>query len=133
MSLFEVKHLNGSVLFSLETTSMKLCVEAAVKSGSDLSGSDLRGSNLRGSNLRGAKTRSDITVIKPPIQVLGLEWLVTIWDQHMQIGCEFHSHEEWRNFIDEEWLMMGGKSALEMKRKQFQALIVLCDQHRLKE
>ncbi len=58
---FEIKHrLNGSVLFSLETTSLKLCLEAAVKSGdanlrdADLGDADLGGADLRGANLRGA-------------------------------------------------------------------------------
>ena len=65
---FEIKHrFSGAVLFSLETDSLRLCVEAAVKSGSDLSGSDLRVSDLsdtnlsysdlRGANFRGAAWR----------------------------------------------------------------------------
>ena len=53
--LFEIKHrLSGSVLFSLETESLKLCVEAAVKDGANLDGAYLRGANLDGANLRGA-------------------------------------------------------------------------------
>jgi len=52
---FEIKHrFTGAVLFALETDSMLLCVEAAVKSGADLRWSDLRWSNLRGSNLSGS-------------------------------------------------------------------------------
>lgn len=48
---FEIKHrFSGSVLFSLECGSLKLCVEAAVKGGADL-----RGANLRGADLGGAK------------------------------------------------------------------------------
>jgi len=42
--LFKIKHrFSGSVLFSLETESLKLCVEAAVKDGANLYGADLRG------------------------------------------------------------------------------------------
>jgi uncharacterized protein YjbI with pentapeptide repeats len=49
---FEIKHrLTGAILFSLETESFKLCVEAAIKAGSNLSGSDLSYSNLSYSNL----------------------------------------------------------------------------------
>ena len=49
---FEIKHrFTGSVLFSLETESMKLCVEAAVKSRANLSGADLSRANLSGANL----------------------------------------------------------------------------------
>ena len=56
--LFEIKHrLSGSVLFSLETESLKLCVEAAVKDGAYLGGADLDGANLDGAYLRGAYLR----------------------------------------------------------------------------
>lgn len=71
--LFEIKsRRDGTVRFSLETTSLKLCVEAAVKAraylgGADLGGAylgdanlsvaDLGGANLRGTNLRGANLR----------------------------------------------------------------------------
>jgi len=53
--LFEIKHrFNGSVLFKLETESLKLCVEAAVKSGADLRGAYLEGADLEGADLEGA-------------------------------------------------------------------------------
>ena len=52
---FEIKHwVSGKVLFSLETENMKLCLEAAVKSGADLRGADLRGADLSGADLRDA-------------------------------------------------------------------------------
>ena len=52
---YEIKHrYSGNLLFSLETESLKLCVEAAVKSGANLYGADLYGSNLSGANLYGA-------------------------------------------------------------------------------
>ena len=55
---FEIKsYLTGSVLFSLETESMKLCVEAAVKQGAYLQGADLQGADLRGADLQGADLR----------------------------------------------------------------------------
>jgi hypothetical protein len=54
---FEIKSLwTWAVIFALETESMKLCVEAAVKSGADLRGADLRG-DLRGADLRDADLR----------------------------------------------------------------------------
>jgi uncharacterized protein YjbI with pentapeptide repeats len=53
---FEIKHrFSGSVLFSLETESLKLCVEAAVTSGANLSGAYLTGADLRGANLKKIK------------------------------------------------------------------------------
>ena len=39
MKLFEIKsYFSGGLLFSLLTNSLKLCVEAAVKSGAELAG-----------------------------------------------------------------------------------------------
>jgi len=53
--LFEIKHrFSGSVLFSLETESLKLCVEAAVKGGADLGCAYLRGAYLGSADLGGA-------------------------------------------------------------------------------
>jgi hypothetical protein len=55
---FEIKHrFTGSVLFSLECDSWKVCVEAAVKSGANLRGANLSDANLRGANLSGANLR----------------------------------------------------------------------------
>ncbi|MFA5323307.1 MAG: pentapeptide repeat-containing protein [Smithella sp.] len=54
----EIKSMKaGHVLFALDTASFRLCVEAAVKSGSDLSGSDLSGADLSGADLSGADLR----------------------------------------------------------------------------
>jgi uncharacterized protein YjbI with pentapeptide repeats len=55
---FEIKHrVSGSALFSVETKSLKLCVEAAVKSGADLRGAYLAGAYLTGADLAGADLR----------------------------------------------------------------------------
>jgi len=52
---FEIKsRWNGSVLFSLETESLKLCVEAAVRARADLQGAYLRSADLQGAYLQGA-------------------------------------------------------------------------------
>ncbi|MCP5230933.1 MAG: pentapeptide repeat-containing protein, partial [Zoogloeaceae bacterium] len=51
----EIKHeYSGEVLFSLECGSLRLCVEAAVRSEANLRGADLCGADLRGANLYGA-------------------------------------------------------------------------------
>jgi len=52
---FEIKSwLDNSVLFSLETESLKLCVEAAIKSGARLDRASLDGASLVGASLDGA-------------------------------------------------------------------------------
>ena len=49
---FEIKNrFDGSVIFSQETSSMKVCVEAAIKYGANLSGANLSGANLSGAEL----------------------------------------------------------------------------------
>ena len=45
------------MLFSIETDSLRLAVEAAVTGDADLRDADLRGADLRGANLRGANLR----------------------------------------------------------------------------
>jgi uncharacterized protein YjbI with pentapeptide repeats len=58
MKLYEIKNrFTAEVIFSLETGSLKLCVEAAVKLKIDLRGADLRGAILRDADLRGAILR----------------------------------------------------------------------------
>ncbi len=58
MTLHTIKHrFSGSALFELECGSLKLCVEAGVKAGADLSGANLRGTDLSDANLRGADLR----------------------------------------------------------------------------
>ena len=55
---FEIKHrYSGNVLLSMDTESIKLCVEAAAKSGAYLREADLGGAYLRGADLRGAYLR----------------------------------------------------------------------------
>ena len=49
---FEIKsRIDGKILFSLETTSFKLCIEAAVKSSANLSYANLSSANLSYANL----------------------------------------------------------------------------------
>jgi len=50
--------MSGSVLFSLETASLRLCVEAAIRSGANLRSADLSYADLRYANLRSADLRS---------------------------------------------------------------------------
>ena len=56
---FEIKNrFSGEVIFSLECGSLKLCVEAAVKSSADLRSADLYGADLRSANLYNANLYS---------------------------------------------------------------------------
>ena len=56
--MITIKHrFTGSILFELETTTIRLALEAAVKGRADLYGANLYGANLYGANLRGANLR----------------------------------------------------------------------------
>ena len=52
---FEIKNcFSGELIFSIETDTWKLAVEAAIKAKADLSSADLRSANLRSADLRSA-------------------------------------------------------------------------------
>ena len=72
-----ISRWTDAVLFSLETSSMKLTLQAAVKSGADLTDADLRGAVLTGADLRGADLtpiRNDLWAVlsSVPHEVAGL-------------------------------------------------------------
>ena len=79
--------------------------------GAYLADANLAGANLAGANLADAKWRDGIVISKPPIQVFGLGYRVTILDAHMQIGCELHSLAEWEAFDNERIARMAGVAA----------------------
>ena len=98
-------------------------------SGAYLSGAYLSDANLSDANLSGAKWRDGIVTNKPPIQVSGLFWFVTILDAHMQIGCELHSLAEWSAFDDRRIAEMDGREALRFWRESKDALLGLARAH----
>lgn len=75
----------------------------------------LTDANLTDANLTDAKW-CGIVVSKPPIQLFGLYWRVTILDAHMQIGCEFHSIAEWATYDDARIAQMDGRNAMRFWR-----------------
>jgi hypothetical protein len=90
-----------------------------------LAGANLAGANLAGAYLAGAKWRESVTISRAPLQLSGLHWMVYILDQHMQIGCELHSLDEWRGFDDARIVAMDGKDALRFWRQHKDALLSL--------
>lgn len=74
---FEIKHrLSGELLFSIETDTWKLAIEAAIKAKADLRSADLSWADLRSANLRSAKT--DHRFIS--ISGIGSQKRMTIYD-----------------------------------------------------
>jgi hypothetical protein len=105
--MIEIKSwMTGGVLFSLETETLKLCIEAAVKSGAYLCDANLRDANLRDANLCGANL-CDANLCgaegidKFPIQIPGHKhFMQTTQDGNLRIGCEEYSFDEWREIAD---------------------------------
>jgi len=136
MPMFEIKsRWDGRVLFALECGSLKLCVEAAVKSGAILDGAILDGARLDGARLDGARLVGaslknckwgPLTIQRAPIAIsIPNYWQVYILDSHMQIGCELHSFEEWRKFKDSRIKLMDDQ-ALAFWKQYGPALLAMC-------
>jgi uncharacterized protein YjbI with pentapeptide repeats len=80
----------------------------AYLAGANLARANLAGANLADAYLAGAKWRDGVVLTRPPIQIFGLKYRVTILDTHMQIGCELHSLAEWAVFDDARIARMDG-------------------------
>ena len=93
--------------------------------GAYLIGANLAGANLAGADLTGAKWRNGIVINKPPIQIFGLHWRVTILDSHMQIGCELHALADWAAYDDKRIAEMDGREALRFWRAHKDVLLSL--------
>jgi uncharacterized protein YjbI with pentapeptide repeats len=110
--LIEVKNrFAGKVIFSAECLGVRACLELAVVadanlSGADLSGADLRYADLSGANLRGADLRyaslSGADLSGAATIIYGLNWDVYITKNHIRIGCENHTLEDWESFGDDQ-------------------------------
>ena len=68
-----------------------------------------------------------------PIVITGLNYIVTITDKHIKIGCEFHLINEWQDFSDKDILKMYGKSALTFWREHKSAVLSIAAIHEGKQ
>jgi len=59
------------------------------------------------------------------INIIGIEYNVTISDNFMAIGCQNHGLDDWASFDDRRILEMDGKTALKFWRKHGQYLLSL--------
>jgi hypothetical protein len=76
-----------------------------------------------------ANISGDAIVTKNPVVINGLYYLVNITDNHMKIGCQFHTFEEWNNFTDKVILKMDGKAALNFWNEHKTQLLEKCYEH----
>lgn len=127
---------SGSVLFEheAENNTVYLTLVAAVKAGANLDNAYLAGTNLVGANLENAYfARANLVgaylggevLNKAPISLISLQWSILITGQYMRIGCQRHTHEEWRDFTNSKIDNMG-KGALAFWRKWKAPLLAIC-------
>jgi hypothetical protein len=66
---------------------------------------------------------------KTPISLSGLNYNVTIMDNHISIDCETRTIDEWEVMSDEELLIMNGIKAVRFARRHRDLIIALARQH----
>ena len=91
---FEIKsRWTAAVIFEAEVeateeTPLSVKLGLAVREA-NLHGADLHGADLREADLHGKK------LTKNPVQISGFPYLVTIFDETAQIGCQYMTIAEW--------------------------------------
>ena len=80
--------------------------------GADLDGANLRGADLDGADLSGADLNG-VCGLNDWIKNIQIEdWPISYTSEIMQIGCQRHPLDAWRNFSDAEIRAMDGRKAL---------------------
>jgi len=125
MKLFQIKaFLSGKTLFETECGSLKICLQKAVETRAYLRGADLRGAYLTRADLTGTYGEKN-KIKKTPLQILGLQWEIYIFDNHMKIGCEFHEIKDWTKY-DNERINDMDSNALEFWKKSKKFILDFC-------
>ena len=93
-------------------------------SSADLSSADLRGADLRGANLSSANLRGAIGNNKEMKTLQLGTYIVTIYKEIIQIGCQNHSISEWENF-DDNYIKRMDMDALEWWRENKDIVLTL--------
>ena len=85
--------------------------------GADLGGANLRGADLWGANLGGANLWG-VYGINNYVKCLQVNtYPITYTSDRLQIGCENHGIDKWREFDNQRILEMDGKKALKWWRR----------------
>ena len=110
-----VANLGGANLGGADLSGANLSVANLYRAdlgGANLGGADLSVADLGGANLGGANGVNDW------IKCIQIDqYPITYTSDVMQIGCERHQINEWREFDDARILKMDGKAALRFWRK----------------
>jgi len=74
-----------------------------------------------------AEVFDNAEVSKTPICLSGLQWYITITENHMFIGCQGHTHAEWASFDDDTIKRMDVRHALKFWEDNALILLTLCE------
>ena len=99
-------------------------LDGASLAGANLTGANLDRAYLDGANLDGANLDGEV-LNKAPISLINLQWSILVTGQYMRIGCQRHTHEEWRDFTDAKIRNMA-IDALAFWRKWKAPLLAIC-------
>src|SRR5574343_508140 len=126
--MIEIKNVQGKVIFISNADSLRVAeLRYANLEGANLTGTNLEGANLTGANLRGANLSFANLHNVTGINVIhGLKWDVLISYNRLKIGCQEHSHDEWKSFSDEDISEMHDE-ALQFWTKYKIMLIAMCE------
>jgi uncharacterized protein YjbI with pentapeptide repeats len=91
-------YLGGAYLVDADLNGAYL--NGAYLGNADLSGACLNGTKLNSANLETATYGEGVIIGNNPLFILGLTWPVYIFKNHIKIGCQIHTKQEWLNFND---------------------------------
>ena len=98
--------------------------------GGEFRGGEFRGGEFLGGKFRGGEFRGGYflgeAITKAPIFIFNIgKWSASITSKMMAIGCQHHSHEDWRNFTDDQISDMA-YGAMEFWQKNKDFLLMIC-------
>ena len=64
------------------------------------------------------------------INLIGLKYNITIYENYMQIGCELHTIKDWYSYSDKKILSMEGRRGLKFWHKYKEMLKILCEERK---
>ncbi len=121
--MIEIKNLDGEVIFTSDAESLR----KANLYGADLTGANLYGADLTGADLTGADLyEANLSGARGIIALFGMKWDVLISYKIMKIGCQTHTHDEWKSFSD-EYISNMNDDALEFWSENKDVLFAMCE------
>ena len=132
MNKIEIKNrFNGDVIYSYECkdNTLKITCVKAVLDKISLRGANLRDANLYGADLYGANLSdanlSGADLSGAAIVIYGMMWTIQITKNHIKIGCQSHTLDDWAYFDDDKISKMHD-NALEFWKENKDFIINKC-------